>query len=326
MQAPKIHYFAFGGTISSTGPASGKPVSPTLGGSSLIAAMPRLAAVGEIETIDFPTVPSTAITPADIRDLAESIAAAVAAGCAGVVISHGTDMLEETAYGLALMLPREVPIILTGAMRPPAAIGADGPANMVGAFTAAACPRAAELGPVVVFNDQIHTARFATKSHTTSLGAFLSPGAGPLGEIVEGRVDLWWQPTWEDLLGLPPTLGEVNVELMRITSGGSDLALRAVIATPPDALVIEGAGAGHVPQHLLEALDEVIAAGTTVAVASRGSAGSSLESTYGIPGGEIDLVRRGALLAGRLSGTKLRLRLIVGIALGIPPSELLPVR
>ena len=321
-----IRYLAFGGTIASVRRAGMAEVAPTLTGAEVLESVPGLAEVAEIEVVDFPPIASFAVTPRDMVGLARSAVEAFAAGCDGVVITHGTDTIEETAYVLALTLPRGRPTVLTGAMRNPTLPGTDGPANLLSAFLVAASPLAVDLGPLVVLNDELHAARFVTKTHTTRVSTMASPGAGPLGEIVERRVDVWWHPAWEDHLGLPESIDGIEVELVRLAAGVSDTLLRAAVESRPAGLVIEGTGGGHLMPPLLPMLDEAVAAGIPVVIASRSASGPNLEGTYRMPGGEIDLIERGAIPAGAISGHKARLRLLVGLALGRDPRSLFPVR
>jgi L-asparaginase len=321
-----IRYLAFGGTIASARRPGAVEVTPMLTGAEVLESVPELAAVAEIEVVDFPPIASFAVTPRDMVGLARSVSDALDAGCDGVVISHGTDTIEETAYALALMLPRGRPVVLTGAMRNPTLPGTDGPANLISAFLVAGSPLAAGLGPLVVFNDELHAARFVTKSHTSRVSTMASPGAGPLGDVVERRVDVWWRPAWEDYLGEPDSFDGVEVELVRVAAGVSDGLLRAAAAGKPAGIVIEGTGGGHLPPPLLPALDEALAAGIAVVLASRTAAGPNLESTYRMAGGETDLIERGVIPAGALTGHKARLRLLVGLALGRDPRTLFPVR
>jgi L-asparaginase len=321
-----IRFLAFGGTIASVRAPGATEVTPTLSGAELVQSVPELAEIAEVEVRDFPPIASFAVTLADMHTLARVTAESFEDGCEGVVITHGTDTIEETAYALALMLPRTRSIVLTGALRNPTLPGTDGPANLLAAFRVAASPLAYGLGPLVVLNDELHAARFVTKTHTSRVSALASPGAGPLGEVSEGRVDVWWHPAWEDHLGLPDSVDGVTVELVRLAAGVEDTLLRAAIARRPDGIVIEGTGGGHVMPPLLPALDEAIAGGIPVVLASRVAAGPNLESTYRMPGGETDLVERGVVPAGSIRGHKARLRLLVGLALGREPRDLFPVR
>lgn len=323
---PRIRFLAFGGTIASVRKPGAAEVTPSLSGADLVASVPELAEVADIEVREFPPIASFEVTLRNMLVLARATAEAVAEGLEGVVISHGTDTIEETAYALALTLPRGQPVVLTGAMRNPTLPGTDGPANLLSAFLVAASPVAAGLGPLIVLNDELHAARFATKSHTMRVSTIASPGAGPLGEVAEQRVDVWWRPAWEDFVGLPDSLDGVDVELVRVAAGVTDTVLRAVVERRPAGIVIEGTGGGHVMSPLLAALDDAVAAGIPVVVASRTASGPNLERTYRMAGGETDLIDRGVLPVGWLSGHKARLRLMIGLAVGIDPRTLFPVR
>ena len=323
---PRIRYLGFGGTIASVAVPGSTEARPTLSAAEVLASVPQIGDVADVEPRDFPTIASYAVTVDDMLSLAREAEQAFREGVDAVVISHGTDTIEETAYALALMVPRGHAIVLTGALRNPSLPSPDGPANLLAAVRVAALPEASALGPLVVLNDELHAARFATKTHTSRPSTFASPGAGPVGELVEGRVDLWFRPLWEDFLGLPESLAGRSVELLRVAAGVDDALLRAAIASEPDGIVLEGFGGGHLPLTLLPALDDAIAAGIPVVVATRGVAGPNLERTYRLEGAETDLIERGALPAGALAGHKARLRLLVGSALGIAPRSLFPVR
>jgi L-asparaginase len=322
----RIRLLAVGGTISCLPTAAGAGAAARLTAADIVESVPDLARIAEVEVGDVATIASFAITLADMHELALEVKRALDDGCEGVVITHGTDTIEETAYALALVLARGQPVVLTGAMRNPALPGTDGPANLLAAFIAAASSETARLGPLVVLNDELHTARFAQKVHTTRLSTISSLGAGPVGEVVEGRVHVWFRPAWEDYLGLPDTLDGAPVELVRLAADPSETLLRAAIEAGPSGIVIEGTGGGHVAPGLLGALDDALAVGIPVVVATRSPSGRNLEETYGMPGSETDLLRRGVLPAGLLSGHKARLRLIVGRSLGLDPEALFPVR
>ena len=326
MTLPRIHFITFGGTISSVSSVAGGPVEPTLDAAGIMAGVPQLADLVRIDASDFPTYASFAVTPQNMLDLARDVQRGIDNGCDGVVITHGTDTIEETAYVLALTLPRTVPIVLTGAMRNASQTGSEGPANLLAAFQVASSPAAAGLGPLVVVNDEIHSARFVTKLHTSKASTFGSPAAGPLGEVTEGRADIWWTPAWDDLLGMPEAIDGHTVELVVVAAGLSDVTMRAATAARPAGIVLESTGGGHLPPPLLPALEEMVAQGIPVVLATRGIAGATLERTYAMVGAEIDLQRIGAIPVGRLNGPKARLRLLVGQALGLEPRALFPVR
>jgi L-asparaginase len=206
----KVALFTLGGTIASTGPAAdtstsatggagagtAEGVAPRLTGADLLTSVPGLDRAGaELAVHDFRQVPSSSLTVDDILDLAAAIRDQTrTGGVDGVVVSQGTDTIDETSFLLDLVYDGDAPVVFTGAMRNPTLAGADGPANLLAAVTVAAAPQARGLGCLVVLGDEIHAARFVRKTHTTSVAAFISPPAGPLGFVAEDRAVLLTRP------------------------------------------------------------------------------------------------------------------------------------
>lgn len=321
MPLPRILLLAVGGTIATVAGEHGQ-VEPVLTGADLVRALPEAQEVADITAPALRPRSSRAMTPEDMRRLAQRVTDE-SAGFDGVVITHGTDTLEETVYALACMLPRDRPIVLTGAMRQSGTAGADGPANLQAALRVAGTPEAALLGPVVVMGDQIHLARFVAKTHSAQVQAFTSPDLGPVGSVLEGRVRLFVRPLFEDYLGLSASLPG-RVALVWVVAGSEEL-LAQTISLELDGLVVAGTGGGHVPPRLADALEGVVARGIPVVLASRTGAGPVLEHTYGGPGSERDLLARGLLPAGALSPLKARIRLLVALGLGRPAGTVFPV-
>jgi len=310
----KVVLFTLGGTIASTPAASG--VVPRLTGADLLTSVPGLDRDGiSVQVRDFRQVPSSSLTIGDILDLAATIRAEVAAGADGVVVSQGTDTIEETVFLLDLLYDGAAPVVFTGAMRHPTLAGADGPANLLAAVTVAASPAARDLGCLVVFGDEIHAARFVRKAHTTSVTAFISPPTGPLGVVAEGRPVLLTRPAHRPALPAPglaarPGGGrDIRTGLVTMVLGDDGTLLDAA-AGRFDGLVVAGYGAGHVPATLVARLDD-LARRIPVVLASRTGAGMVLTRTYGYPGSELDLRDRGLIGAGFLDPIKARLLLHV---------------
>jgi L-asparaginase len=317
----RVRLIGMGGTIA-FGSAAGGAV-PRLDVADLAAGLGTLA--DGIDPFELTNVSSIALRDQQLIALAGSVDESVDSGYDGVVITHGTDTMEETAYFLALTIQRSrSAIVLTGAMRHHDLDGYDGLANLRAALITARTPGMADVGPVVVMSDEIHSARFVTKSHATSPGAFTS-STGPIGEVVESEATLWLKPLYTDFVGRVSASQLPRVELLTMVVGINPAALQAVIATQPDGLVIEGFGGGHVPPALLSSVDQAIALGIPTVVASRCGDGPTLHQTYAVPGTEIDLQARGAIMAGKISAMKARLRLAVAIATGQPLKTAFPV-
>jgi L-asparaginase len=299
-------FLSLGGTITMVQNTSGG-IAPKLGASELIASVPALAGVAEIEAHSPFRLPSPSLTLENLVEVARLITAGFAAGHDGAVVIQGTDTIEESAFLLDLLVDPEKPVVVTGAMRGADAPGADGPANLLAAARVAASPEARGLGTLAVLNDEIHAARFVQKSHTALTSAFQSPLAGPLGVVAEERVRFFTRvlPTprltiAEDLL--PP------VALIKCAMGDDGRLLSAIPDLGYAGLVLEGMGAGHVLASVALLIGEV-ARKIPVVLASRLTAGPVFTRTYGYDGAEIDLIKRGLVPAGALSGLKARVLL-----------------
>lgn len=319
---PKILLVSLGGTISTSQDREGHAI-PALGAADLLTTVPKVDELADVIPADVKLVPSRAMSPQDMCHLAHRVRASVEEGCEGVVITHGTDTMEETAYALALQLDEQVPVVLTGAMRPAHDTNADGPSNLDAALRVAATPEAALLGPVVVMHGEVHLARWVTKVHTSRVAAFASPYCGPVGYISEGKVYLHTYPSSPDYLGLPENIDQ-RVELLRVAAGVDGLLVE-VSSSASDGLVIAGTGGGHVPPAMAEALRAALERGVQIVLASRCLSGPVLESTYGGVGSETHLLSLGLCSAGVLSPLKARLRLLVALALGRDAEEVFPV-
>jgi L-asparaginase len=312
--------FTLGGTIAMAGHQrdGGGPVVVRLAGADLTAAVPALADLGvPLEVHDFGAVGSADLTFARITDLVRAASEAVAAGACGVVVTQGTDSLEETAFLADLLWPHPEPFVLTGAMRNPTLAGPDGPANLLAAARTAASPGARDLGALVVFNDEIHAARWVRKTHSTSTATFASPNTGPIGHVIEGRVRVLTAPVRRRAnlpgSGLPP-VDRIRVALHTVTLD-DDPELLAAVAGTAQGLVVAGFGVGHVASALAEPLG-ALAARMPVVLASRTGSGSVLRETYGSIGSESDLLRRGLIGAGLLDPYKSRILLRLLLARG----------
>jgi L-asparaginase len=312
---------SLGGTITMTAVGPGG-VRPTLGAADLVEALGPAGDGLDVTAATLATLPGASLTTDDVLDALRWADAQVAGGAAGAVLVQGTDTLEETAYLLDLHWARSEPLVVTGAMRPPAAPGADGPANLVAAVRTAAAPAARGRGVLVVLDDEIHAAARVRKTSSTATGAFVSPVFGPLGVLVEG------DPVFRNALdrpaplALPPRGTAPWVPLLEAALGEDGTTLRAVCDAGCAAVVVSAFGAGHVSAAAAEVVGEVVAAGTPVVVASRTGSGTTLTRTYGFPGSEPDLAARGACLAGWLDARKARILVRSLLAAGAGQSEL----
>lgn len=311
---------ALGGTIAMTPTASASGVVPALTGSDLVAAVPGLQGVA-VTAEDFRKLPGASLTVGDIADLVRRLERADREGVDGIVVTQGTDTLEETAFLADVYYRGSAPVVFTGAMRSAASAGADGPANLLAAVQAATCAGAREQGVLVVMGDEIHAARHVRKMHTTSPAAFCSPATGPLGRMVEGTARLHYALARTAPVPLPPDVpGVSEVEVVTASLGSSGILLDG-LESKVSGLVVAAFGAGHVPQTWVPRL-EALAAVMPVVLTSRIGTGPVLTSTYAFPGSESDLLARGLVSGGTLDPYKARLLLVALLAAGTPRPEI----
>jgi L-asparaginase len=314
-----VAYFALGGTISMTAGPDGGVIS-TLSGADLLAALPVLPV--DVQVHDPVTVSGSTLRFVDVLDVVEAASAAVESGAVGVVLTQGTDTIEETAFLVDSVWAHEAPFVITGAMRNPTQAGADGPANLLAALQVASAPAARGHGVLVAFQDEIHAARHVRKAHSTSPATFVSPDLGPLGHVLEGVPRfLAALPARHAITGWTrERVDATKIALYTVTLDDDGLLLAG-----PDhshqGLVLAGFGAGHVPAGIVAALAEINAV-MPVVLTSRTGSGSTLRHTYGGPGSELDLLARGLISGGFLHPYKARVLLRLLVAAGAPRADM----
>ena len=296
--------------------ASGTDVVARLTGEQIIAGLGAEPIPVELDVHSPYAVPSASLTFADVLDVVERAGRAVESGADGVVVTQGTDTLEETAFLVDSVWTHAAPFVLTGAMRNPSLPGADGPANLAAALRVATAPDARGRGALVVFADEIHAARHVRKTHSTSIATFVSGNTGPLGHVVEGTPRFLADvPARAPLSGwTKEAVDRTRIALYTATLDDDGAALRTVDA---HGLVVAGFGVGHVPERLVPLLLPLLES-MPVVLTSRTGSGSVLADTYGAPGAERDLRARGAIGGGFVHPYKARvlLRLLVAAGAG----------
>ena len=315
MTRPKILIVSLGGTITMTRSDAGGIV-PTMSAADLVATVPGLGAVADIEPTTPLRKPSPSLALDDLLSVARLLRERLGDDeSAGAVVIQGTDTIEETAFVLDRLVEGDKPVVVTGAMRGPESAGADGPGNILAATIVAASAAARGRGTLVVLNDEVHAALFVRKAHTALPSAFRSPLGGPVGYVVEGDARFHARTPRAVYLSGPFGNDEKPVALLKIGLGDDGRLLRALPSLGFAGVVIEGMGAGHVPEDLAPTISQVLAH-MPVVIASRVDTGPVFTKTYGFPGSEIDLMRRGVCVAGDLSGLKARLLLMLLLRAG----------
>jgi L-asparaginase len=302
-----------GGTIASTDDDGGD-ATPDLDGADLVAAVPGLDDV-DCRVEEFSTIPSPHFTVEGMLDLATLVRDLDAdPAVEGVVVTQGTDVLEETAYFLDLCYDGETPVAVTGAMRNPSLASPDGPANLLAAVRTALDPDARGRGVLVAFAGRVLPAREATKAHSQMVDTFRCPEFGPVGVVEEGSV------TWRRRAENPdPTFApdpdrltnDVAAVYVTADAPASHLSAHADAA----AVCLAATGAGHVPEAIVDALEDLRAAGVPVIVTTRCPEGRLARETYGFRGSERTLRRLDCLFAD-LNLQKTRIRAVVAHAAG----------
>jgi len=294
-----------GGTIAmkSSGTAG---VVPTNEFADFLRQFPQLNSVANVEVMDYLNVPSPFMTPQMMFELAKLIDLKII-DFDGIVVTHGTDTLEESAYLCDLVLTTRKPVVFTAAMRSGSDLGLDGPRNIIGSVRVACHHDSIDKGVLVVMNDEIHTARDVVKSDTGKVDAFVSLGYGPIGNVdpdmvVYHRAALYRESVWTDQL-------ESNVDLIKAVAGMDGKFIRCSMESGAKAIVIEAFGRGNLPPAMLPDLKQAIVSNILVVVASRTYTGRVLPE-YGYEGGGKHLSELGAILAGDLKGVKVRLKLM----------------
>ncbi|MDW5592844.1 asparaginase [Conexibacter stalactiti] len=310
----RVRILAAGGTIAMGGPSG---ATPQLDASAMVAAIPDLADGDHIDAVDVVNKPSAHLTLADQLEVCRQARDAARRGI-GVVVTHGTDSLEETAMLCDVIHDAEAPIVFTGAIRPATAAGADGPANLLDAVSVANSDEASGMGVLVVFGGEIHHARCARKTDTTSLVAFSSPQTGPLGRVTEGHPTIWSRLPRNPPLD-PPALDKL-VHVVPTGAGDDGTLARAALDTEPDGVVIGTLGAGHLAPPLLELWAEA-AERIPIVAYCRPERGVVLQGTYGYAGSEQDLRDTGIIPVGFLSPQAARMKLLACVASGLSVEE-----
>jgi len=326
---PSIHLVATGGTIAMRLDPGRGGAAPAVSGADLVAAVPDLTQIARLSVQEFSNLPSEHMTPAVWLRLARRLNQIMESGQAdGIVVTHGTDTMEETAYFLDLTVLGDAPIVLTGAQRPASTPlraaratrrvskpqdEADGPANLRDAVRVAACPESRGRGVLIVMHGEIHAAREALKMQTEDLDAFGSHGGTDLGRVWETQIRFFREVPPRRSFPLPAALPRVDIVPMY--AGADDAALQAALQRGAAGLVIAAVGAGNVNHALFEGIAAALQQGVAVVIATRVPHGL-VRPLYTYVGGGVALQKAGAILAGDLTPQKARVMLMLALAAG----------
>lgn len=307
-----------GGTISMSQDQSNKVVTNDINPISMHQdVINQYAQIDELNPFN---VPSPHMTIQHVKQLKDIILEAVTNKYYdGFVITHGTDTLEETAFLLDLILGIEQPVVITGAMRSSNEIGSDGLYNYISAIRVASDEKARHKGVMVVFNDEIHTARNVTKTHTSNTNTFQSPNHGPLGVLTKDRVQFHHMPYRQQ--ALENVNDKLNVPLVKAYMGMPGDIFSFYSREGIDGMVIEALGQGNIPPSALEGIQQLVTLNIPIVLVSR-SFNGIVSPTYAYDGGGYQLAQQGFIFSNGLNGPKARLKLLVALSNNLDKAEI----
>lgn len=319
-ERPRVVVLATGGTIASQGDPNQGGLAPALKGADLVKAVPGLGDIARVEAEEIANIGSRNMTPEIWRKLANRANQLLAdPGISGVVVTHGTDTLEETAYFLDLTVTSSKPVVVVGAMRAPHYFDTDGPRNLLNAVRVAISPEAHDKGALVVMNGQIHAARDVTKTNTLEVETFKTLEFGALGVADLGAVRFYRAPLRRQSIPLTDDQALGRVEIVSQYAGADGRVVR-LLADQEDlaGLVIQGVGLAHVTDGTFEAIREARRRNIPVVLTTRVYTGR-IVSLYA---GDKDLIDLGCILADNLSPQKARILLMLALTRTNRPEEL----
>jgi len=308
-----------GGTIAMRSAGAGNV--PTLRGDDLLASVPGLEEIAEIEPIDWGLVPASHLSFDQVLEIGRILAEQLARPAIdGAVVVQGTDVIEETAFAWDLLPLSSKPVVVVGAMRSASQEGYDGPENLRNAVTVAAEPALADQGVVVAMAGEIHAADDVRKTHTHAYATFQSPNAGRLGLVADGRVTLLRRRQFARL-ARAPRHAALPIHLVTAVLDADPDAVARLVQPAPAGLVVAATGGGNTAAWLLDAASALIQRGVPVMLTTRCPSGRPMAG-YGFPGGSSSWWQAGAIFSGTLDPLKARVLLALGLGAGASVQEL----
>ena len=309
----KVTLIFTGGTIAMKIDKDLDGAIPTLSPNEIISALSGIKEFKNLEVFEYSSKPSPSITPFDMHNIALKVEEILShPDYVGVVVVHGTDVLEETAFYLNSVIKSNKPVILTGSMKNASELGYDGLTNLVSSIKVAMSPESIGKGTLVVMNDTINSAMEVTKTHTMSLDTFKSIEFGPLGMIDHHEVIYYRDITHNKTYQLDNIINE-DTYLIKTHAGMDGMFIDFLIKNKAKGIIIETLGRGNVPPPMIESIKDAIAKGIFIVLVSRCYSGRVLD-TYAYPGGGKDLTRLGCILGGNFNGQKARILLMLAIS------------
>lgn len=307
----KIIVIFTGGTISMKKDEKSDAAVPALSAEDILKLSPGIENLAELSFYDFGMLPSPHITPQNMMDLSGIINEKVeTGGYDGVVVTHGTDSLEETAYLVDLTYKGSKPVVFTGSMKSSSDFGWDGPSNLTDSVLAAISEDGSDRGVMVVLDGEIHAAAQVTKTSTHSLHTFKSVDFGPLGFVEGGKAHYFYR--YEKRQYIPAEKIAEDVALIKCACGMDDRLLRFCADSGCSGIVIEGMGRGNIPPDMVSGVEYALSRSIPVVLVSRCPTGKVLDD-YGYKGAGRELREMGVIFGGNLPGQKARIKLMAAL-------------
>ncbi len=307
-----VAIFFTGGTITMELGRGSQGVVPEVQFESLMDKLKPFLRDVHLRAIHWADMPSPHMTPERMFQLARDVGKVLQEPhINGVIVVHGTDVMEETAFMMDLVIDTPKPVVFTGAMRYHNEPGYDGLRNLLYSVRACQAPESLNMGAMVLMTDRLYAAREVTKVHSINVDSFDAPGLGPLGFVEGDQLHFMRRPT--DRTHLSVTSLVPNVDLVKLCTGMDDRFIHCSREYGAAGLVIEALGSGNVPPGVVRAIEETVEQGIPVVMATRCIRGGAWP-IYGYLGGGLSLHKKGVIMAGRLSGQKARIQLMVALA------------
>jgi L-asparaginase len=319
MKKPKVSIIFTGGTISMTVDDTIGAAIPTLSGEQILSMVSNIDKLAEIEVINFCEIPGPHMTFEKLMELKRLIKSLMAQEeVTGVIVTHGTDTLEETAYFLDLTLNEDKPVVVVGAMRNSSELGYDGSSNLAAAVCTAVSPKARNKGVLVVLNNEVNLAHEVTKTNTLALNTFQSP-YGPLGIVDSNELILYRDIAYRHFIDTEKI--ERRVDLIKTVIDMDDRFMRVAVDDGAKGIIVEAMGRGNLPLKMLEGVKYALSKDVVVVIVSRCPQGRVFES-YGYNGGGKELSDLGAIMGGEMKGPKARIMLMLALGKGYSKAEI----
>lgn len=300
-----------GGTISMKVDEKLKAAVPNLTGEEIMSMVTGIESYAEVESYTFSSLPSPHVTPDIMMELSNYVKSFLAReDVDGVVVTHGTDSLEETAYFLQLTINSDKPVVVTGSMRNSSELGYDGPANLAASICTATSEASKGRGVIVCLNNELNCASEVTKAHSMHLNTFQSPEFGPIGIVDSNEVRFYRDSLTREYIATDKI--ENDVQLVKACAGMDGMLIDYCVEKGVKGIVVEAMGRGNLPPKMADAVKRAIEKGVAIVLVSRCFKGRVLDS-YGYEGGGKQLRDMGVIFGESMPGQKARIKLILAL-------------